>query len=217
MAVRQFQGPVALALLLLSGCAKKQAQAPPPPPPPPPPPKQSLVVLLPNPDGKAGGVVLTNSAGSETLSQPYQATRVERSDTAPSAPFTIDQAEVRRVFGAVLDALPAPEVVFMLHFAGDSDTLLPESLAQIPSILDTIRQRNSTSISVIGHTDTTSTPEYNSRLGLRRAQSVATILRVRGVNDANIFTESHGEADLAVRTGRGVAEPRNRRVEVTVR
>lgn len=215
MAMSRFRGQLALALLLFSGCAKKQAQAPPAPPPPPP--KQSLVVLLPESDGKAGRVVLTNSAGTATLSQPYQAIRVERSDTAPSAPVTIDQAEVRRVFGSVLDAIPSAEVGFTLHFAGDSDALLPASQAQIPTILDTIRQRRSTSISVIGHTDTTATPHYNYRLGLRRAQGVAEILRAQGVNATDLFVDSHGEADLAVKTARGVSEPRNRRVEVTVR
>lgn len=215
MAMSRLRGPLALALLLFSGCAKKQAQAPPAPPPPPP--KQSLVVLLPESDGKAGRVVVTNSAGTETLSQPYQAIRVERSDTAPSAPVTVDQAEVRRVFGSVLDALPSAEVVFTLYFAGDSDALLPASQAQIPTILDTIRQRRSTSISVIGHTDTTATPQYNYRLGVRRAEGVAAILRAQGVNATDLFVDSHGDADLAVKTARNVAEVRNRRVEVTVR
>ena len=204
-----------LALLVLAGCSKKQAQAPPAPPPPRP--KQSIVVLLPEPDGKAGRVVLTNSAGSQTLDQAYQAVHVQRSDTAPSAPFTIDQPEVRRVFGSALDALPAAEVLFTLHFAADSEALLPESQAQIPTILETIRERRSTAITVIGHTDTTAEPQYNYRLGLRRARGVAALLRDRGVNGSDLFVDSHGEADLAVKTARGVAEVRNRRVEVTVR
>src|SRR5258708_2146653 len=149
----------ALLLLLACGCAPKPVQAPAPPPPPPP--KQSLVVLLPDPEGKPSGIPATNSAGAQTLSEPYQAVRVERSDTAPTPPFAMDQAEVRRVFGAVLDALPSPEVAFTLYFVGDSEVLVPDSKAKLQDILAAIRERHSTAISLIGHTDTKGEPQYN--------------------------------------------------------
>ncbi|HEV3198880.1 MAG TPA: OmpA family protein, partial [Bryobacteraceae bacterium] len=96
-------------------------------------------------------------------------------------------------------------------------TLLPDSEAQIPAIMKVIQERRSTAITVIGHTDTTATPAFNYQLGLRRAQGVAAILRARGVDDANLFVDSHGETDQAVKTLRGVAERSNRRVEVIVR
>ena len=38
-----------------------------------------------------------------------------------------------------------------------------------------------------------------------------------GLASASIAVTSHGEADLLVRTADGVFEPRNRRVEITVR
>jgi len=176
-----------------------------------------VVVLLPDPDGKPGGIAVTNQAGAQTLTEPYQAVRVERSDTPPSAPFAMDQAEVRRVFGAVLDALPSPEVAFTLYFDQSSETLVPESQAKLPEISNTIRERHSTAISLIGHTDTTGDPQSNARLGLRRAQAVEAILRGQGLDTSNLFVESHGDADLAAPTARNVDEPRNRRVEVIVR
>jgi outer membrane protein OmpA-like peptidoglycan-associated protein len=200
-------------LILVSGCAPKQAQAPPPVPPQP---KQNLIVLLPDPEGKPSAITMTNSGGAQTLSQPYQAIRVERSDAAPIPPFAMDQAEVRRVFGTVLDALPAPAVAFTLYFGLGSEVLLPEDQAELPGILNAIRERRSTVISVIGHSDTTADPQYNYQLGLRRAQGVAAILRARGVDSSTLFVASHGDADLAVKTGRGVSERRNRRVEVIV-
>jgi OOP family OmpA-OmpF porin len=175
-----------------------------------------VVVLLPDPDGKPGGITVTNAAGSQTLSQPYQAVHVGR-DTSPTPPVAMDEAEVRRVFGDVLDALPKPEVVFTLYFGGDSDALLPESQAQMPAILDAIRERHSTAISVVGHTDMTASTDYNFKLGLRRAQSVADILHAQGVELSDIFVSSHGETDPVVKTARGVAERRNRRVEMIVR
>jgi outer membrane protein OmpA-like peptidoglycan-associated protein len=69
---------------------------------------------------------------------------------------------------------------------------------------------------VTGHTDTTADPQFNYQLGLRRAQGVADILKLRGVNESELFVSSHGDADLLVKTARGVAEAGNRRVEVIV-
>jgi outer membrane protein OmpA-like peptidoglycan-associated protein len=210
-----------LLLLLASGCTPKQAPAPPPaplaPPAAAPQPKQSLVVLLPEVSGKPSGITVTNSAGTQAIAEPYQAIRVERPDAAPSPPFAMDQTEVRRVFGSVLDALPAPELAFTLYFAEDKDALAPDEQAEILAILKAIQDRKSTAISVIGHTDTTATSQFNYQLGLRRAQGVAAILRARGVDASILSVESHGDADQAVKTARGVAERRNRRVEVIVR
>jgi outer membrane protein OmpA-like peptidoglycan-associated protein len=135
----------------------------------------------------------------------------------PRAPFVTDQAEVRRAFGSVLDVLPTPEVVFTLYFDPESDMPLLEAKAQLQAILNVIRERRSTAISLIGHTDTTADPEFNYQLGLRRAQRVAAILQAGGVDSSDIVVASHGDTDLAVKTARGVAERRNRRVEVVVR
>jgi len=42
---------------------------------------------------------------------------------------------------------------------------------------------------VIGHTDTTADPQFNYRLGRRRAQGLADILRARGVDSSDLFVE----------------------------
>jgi peptidoglycan-associated lipoprotein len=204
----------ALPLLLLAACTPKRAA---PPPPPPQPLKQNIFALLPERDGGPGSIVVRNQAGAQDLSQPYQAVRVERVDVAPSAPFTLDQAEVRRLFGTALDVLPAPEVQFVLHFDEGTDTLNAESQAQLPAILAAIRERHSTAITVTGHTDTTATHQFNYALGMRRAQRVAATLLSNGVNASDLFTSSHGDADLLVKTGPNTAEAQNRRVEVIVR
>ena len=221
MANKSLRAGLAALLLLAWGCTPKQASPPPVPAPPapasPPPPKQNIAVLLPDPDGKASVITMTNQAGTQALNQPYQAVRVERSDVAPPTPYAMDPVEVRRIFGPALDSLPAPEVPFTLYFGENSDTLLPESEAQIPAILKVIQERRSTAITVIGHTDTTATPEFNYQLGLRRARGVAALLRARGVQDSSLIVDSHGESDQAFKTGRNVPERRNRRVEVIVR
>ncbi len=214
MTATHWRGALAVtAILLACACSPKRAAAPPPPPPVP----QNVIALLPEPDGATTGIVVRNQGGSQDLTQPSTAVRVARAGTAPSAPFVIDQAETRRLFGSALDVLPAPELLFTLHFDEGRDVLTADSLDQIPAILNAIRDRRSTAITVTGHTDTVADPQLNYRLGLRRAQGVAAILRARGVNESDLFISSHGDADLLVKTGRGVAEVQNRRVEVIVR
>jgi outer membrane protein OmpA-like peptidoglycan-associated protein len=204
---------VVLPVMFLSGCGRKRVAASAPPPPA----KRNIVVLLPEPDGKASRIAFTNPAGTRDLDQPYQAVTVQRADTPPSQPFVMSQEEVRRLFGAVLDVLPAAEVQFVLYFQEGRDTLIPESESLLPRILAAITERHSTEITVTGHTDTTADPGFNYQLGLRRAQAVARILTAKGVAASDVFVASHGQADLLVKTPNGVAEQRNRRVEVIVR
>ncbi len=206
----------AILVLLAAGCAPKRT-ATPPPPAPAPAVKQNVFVLLPEPGGKPGGITVSNTAGSQSLAQSYEAVRVARPDLAPGAPFTMDQAEVRRLFGPALDVLPAAEAQFIVYFIQATDRLTSESEAKVPEILAAIRERRSTDVSVTGHTDTTGDPKSNYELGLKRAQRVAGILMGQGLAASNVFVTSHGEADLLVKTPRGVDEQRNRRVEVIVR
>jgi len=72
-------------------------------------------------------------------------------------------------------------------------------------------------ISVGGHTDRVGTRRYNYRLSLERARAVASYLIAEGVDPSILAIDSHGEDNPLISTGDGVSEPRNRRVEVTVR
>jgi outer membrane protein OmpA-like peptidoglycan-associated protein len=70
---------------------------------------------------------------------------------------------------------------------------------------------------VIGHTDTTGTAASNVDLGLRRATLVRRLLLDAGLEGTIVDATSHGEADLLVPTPDETREPRNRRVEISVR
>jgi outer membrane protein OmpA-like peptidoglycan-associated protein len=108
-------------------------------------------------------------------------------------------------------------VHFNLYFEADSTDLTAASRADLARILDAIRERASVDTSVTGHTDTAGEPKRNYELGLRRAMAVGALLAAAGVDPGLLDIGSHGEANLLVPTADGVAEPRNRRVEVTVR
>jgi outer membrane protein OmpA-like peptidoglycan-associated protein len=203
--------------LALTACRHAPPVAQTPPPPAPPVVPHTLIVLLPDPDGKGTGLVVSNAAGAQTLNLPYQAVTIDRGGAAPSAPFTFDQPAVNQAFAALLAGLPERELSFVLNFQLNTDTLTVASRALLPAVLNAVRERRSTAITVIGHTDTLGTPPANYQLGLQRAQAVAAILRGQGAAASDVFVESHGEADLLIPTPRGVDEPRNRRVEIIVR
>ena len=61
------------------------------------------------------------------------------------------------------------------------------------------------------------TQQANFALGLKRAISVRDLLVKAGLDGSTIDVTSHGEADLLVKTPDETPEPRNRRVEITVR
>jgi outer membrane protein OmpA-like peptidoglycan-associated protein len=206
------------ALMILAGCAKHPQPIPTPTAAAPkaPAPKQNIFALLPDPEGKDTRMVVTNTGGTQEIGQPNQAVRVERADVAPTAPFAIDQATVRRLFGAALDAMPDPEIHFVLYFDEASDAPNAASMAMMPAILRAVQDRRSTDVIVTGHTDSTGSTAANYALGLRRAERVAGVLRAQGVDAGGLFVTSHGEADPLVKTPPGTAEQRNRRVEVIV-
>jgi outer membrane protein OmpA-like peptidoglycan-associated protein len=87
----------------------------------------------------------------------------------------------------------------------------------LPDVVQSIRERRAGDVGVVGHTDTVGTRPYNYRLGLRRATRVADLLVAAGVDRSLLDLDSHGEDDLLVPTRDDVDEPRNRRVEITVR
>jgi outer membrane protein OmpA-like peptidoglycan-associated protein len=92
-----------------------------------------------------------------------------------------------------------------------------ESEKRITQILQNVKARQSTDIRIVGHTDRVGKREGNYQLGLDRAQQIKGVLVSKGVDPAFIEVESHGEDNPLIPTDNEAPEPRNRRVEVTVK
>ncbi len=208
---------VGLLLLLLVGllgsCAVPKTPVVSAPPPTP----QGVFVLLPDPDGKVGQIEVSNPSGSQVLSVAGQATTVAKADAPPSAPVKMSDPEIAGIFGPALAALPAAPLRFTLFFESDSVEMTPDSKTFFPQVLAAIKDRRAVDTSVVGHTDTAGSKEYNYRLSRRRAEAIARLLVAGGVAPDLLEITSHGKDNPAVPTGDNVSEPRNRRVEVTVR
>ena len=205
---RAFMAVLAVAVLV-SACAPKTARTDPQ--------AQVLVVLLPDTDtGNVGRIVVSNPAGQTELSTAYASTRVTTNGHQPRA-RTLKQNDVMRQFGDAIATLPPAPLHFTLFFRFDSEELTDESRAVVQDVLKSVKAQPVPDVQVIGHTDTTGTAESNFELGMRRANSVRAMLIEAGLNSSAIDARSFGEMELLVKTANGVFEPKNRRVEITVR
>ena len=108
----------------------------------------------------------------------------------------MDEAEIRREFGALLAELPETPRHFNLYFREATSDLTEESRAILPDILTAVKARKVPEVTVIGHTDTTGSTASNYQLGLERAQAVRALLLKAGLDASLVEVESHGEADL---------------------
>ena len=178
---------------------------------------KNMVVLQSDPDGKTGEVVVSNRGGSQVLTQPGHTTEITDATAAPSKPVQVEPTQIAKTFGPALAALPDPPVRYILYFQPASANLTADSEKLITEILATVKTRQSTDLNIVGHTDRKGSRQQNYRLGLDRALAIKKLFISKGIDPAIIEAESHGEDNPLTKTEDEVIEPRNRRVEVTVR
>ena len=203
---------LAACLALAAACAS-------PPPrqaaPPPRPAQEDLVVLLPGADGQPGSVSVVHGSAQRILAAPYATARLGGDDRLETGIAT--EAAVRRVWGDALAALPPRPVSFLLYFLEGKEELTPESQQVLQQVFAEIGRRPAPQIAVIGHTDRVGSVPFNDALSLRRAQKIRDDLVKLGIPADEIQVAGRGEREPLVPTEDEVAEPRNRRVEISVR
>lgn len=183
------------ASLALSGCAK------------------SYLVLLEDHDGSTGKVTFT-SGGQETLvEQAGYGAALDNSKTV----FKIEQSQINKDFAKALASEPVRPEIFLLYFETGGTKLTPESAALIPQIISAANHHPAADISVIGHTDTAGDAKRNEILAKDRANQVSRLFDPAKLDVKEITVTSHGEKNLLVNTPDDTDEPKNRRVEVTIR
>lgn len=184
-------------VLALGGCASK-----------------SYVALLPDADGSLGTVTVSNAQGATTLNRANQGALL---GGPPNQTFVVDAARLQQDFGVALAASPQAPRVFVLYFETGGATLTPESHAALADIVQEVQGRAGADVSIVGHTDTAGNAQANFELGLTRARMVAEWLAPAKLSSERLSVESHGDRNPSIPTPAHTSEPRNRRVEVTVR
>jgi outer membrane protein OmpA-like peptidoglycan-associated protein len=189
---------IVLAATLLAACAG---------------PKES-VVLLPSPSGQDTAVSVTQGSRQVLLSQPYAGARLSRG--GPEA-YSSSASDVQARYGVALAAQPLPPAQFTLFFVEGKDEFTDESKKIVDSVFAEIAKRPIPDVIVIGHTDTVGNDAANDALSRLRAEVVRNAFVARGLAADKVVIIGRGKRELAVATGDGVSEARNRRVEILVR
>ena len=194
----------ALLSLMMAACAQPEPKI-----------ADTVFVVLPDDEGKAGAITVNQGGTSVVLDQPYAAAQVTRQGALE--PVVVNADEVQQIFGDALSAQPRLPQKFLLYFELGGDELVPSSQALLDDVFADIAARGSYTVEVVGHTDRSGNEDYNARLSRERVDTITELLIARGAEAAAISAVGRGELDPLVPTDDGVAEPRNRRVEVTVR
>ena len=111
--------------------------------------------------------------------------------------------------------VPHEEVLFDTAKAvikTEEEPKLEASYAAITKAVEKHRDLGNIVLFIAGHTDRVGTEASNLALSRKRANAIAAWFKARGLTTP-IAWEGFGEAAPAVKTGDGVAEPRNRRVD----
>lgn len=114
-----------------------------------------------------------------------------------------------------LDQLAASGNV--VYFDYDRAEVLPDGMPILQRYADFLVKNPDARVRLEGHTDERGTREYNVGLGERRSQSVAQILRARGVSGDQLEIISYGKERPAQLGSNEAAWAKNRRVEIVYR
>lgn len=177
---------------------------------------KTTVILLDNNKTKSA-VDVTTQAGTVTLDKPYAQTSLSAATVSPQAVSRADEGEINQKYKNLIDVLPHKPVSMLFYFEEGSSQLVPESKEQIGALIELIKKEEPCIVDIIGHSDTAGAAQSNYELALSRAQSLKAFLEENQVEMKKVTIQSFGESDPLIPTGDDVAEPKNRRVEVTVR
>lgn len=172
----------------------------------------NVVVLTPDEDGGVGKATITTAGREVPLNKPYDA-----AGGSSGRAFAAKPAEVQSEFGDVLAATPRPPKVFIIAFLTGQAVIDPKSQPDLAAAIAAAKNTANADISVVGHADATGSNAENQAISLQRANLVRDALVAAGVSADIIQVTYHGSNNPRIPTAKGVSEPRNRRVEVTVR
>jgi len=172
------------------------------------------VTLMPDQSGKVGAVVVGNAQAQERVDEAWGSVEVDARGL-PKKLAPREREAFEKKHRVLLDAQPSAPLSFVLNFKFDSMELTPESRRLLPQVLEAVRNRLPTEVTVFGYTDSVGTPQYNLQLSAERARAVAAILK-KIDPELPVQIDYFGDKAPLVPTRPGVPEPRNRRAEIFV-
>lgn len=169
----------------------------------------SKVSLYPDADGTTGAVAVMRpdtEAEVGALTQPNTWTWMNKK-VSPRA--------VKRPHTELMSQMPPPPKPYVLYFEEGSTTVKASSLQTLEELRRAVDENSW--VQITGHTDTVGSTEDNDRLSRERALEIRDVLVAQGLPVQNAKTTGRGEREPQVKTGDGVDNADNRRVEVILR
>jgi OOP family OmpA-OmpF porin len=114
----------------------------------------------------------------------------------------------------------APAVVMTktlhAHFSTDKSIVREDDKTEIQAVADSMKSNPGSTATVVGHTDSTASDEYNQSLSERRAEAVKAVMVDQGVNADAIETSGRGESEPVGDNDTAEGRQENRRIEAVV-
>lgn len=174
------------------------------------------VVLLPEEGGRIGVIEFTEPSGKQhVISRAWETLEIAKSGKAEVK--LADEQTVMKKYGETISAMPPKPKSYMIFFGSDSALITPEAKIELTKAAKEINGQKTNVVMCAGHTDSTGSKQHNQILSMKRATSVSKELVMLGVDRNIIETKFYGDADLLVKTEKGVSHPKNRRVEIIVK
>lgn len=109
---------------------------------------------------------------------------------------------------------PAQPEQFIIYFGFDKCNITPEADKVLDEAAAAAKTGKTTTVSIVGHTDTMGSQAYNQKLSDCRAGATKSNLVAKGIPSDAISASGRGETELLVKTGDNVKEPQNRRATI---
>ena len=130
-------------------------------------------------------------------------------------------------FGTHQDAVAEPEpekvapAVVMTktmhaHFDTDKSRVRAADRAEIVPVAQAMKANPGSTATIVGHTDSTASEDYNQGLSERRADAVKQVMVEEGVNPEAIETSGRGELEPVESNDTSTGRQANRRIEAVV-
>jgi outer membrane protein OmpA-like peptidoglycan-associated protein len=158
------------------------------------------------PDNSSAAPAPDNSAAPATAPATAPVTQ------APAPPVTAAPAPAASSAPPPAAAPSGPQ--YTLYFAVGSAALTSDDVMVIQHAMDDARQSGAGHIVIVGHAD--ASEPHAQALSDARADAARNLMMQMGARYESIQVSGTGDKDLAVRAGRGVKEPRNRRAIITL-
>lgn len=122
----------------------------------------------------------------------------------------------RNRFEAAVQKLKPVITTHLVYFGHNRSTIAPAQQDRVRAAAADAKGAAAGGVSIVGNADRTGSPAHNMTLSKRRADAVADEMRKQGAPLDGARVSGAGDTNPRKPTPRGVREPENRNVEVTI-